>query len=350
MHKFFLLFILVGCQTTQHVSVPKSNITLFFQSNRQGNLETCGCHTNPFGGIDRELNALKSYRLSAPQSLSLDGGNLFVPKERAGSVEHYRYRAQLMLPLLKEIGLDVFSPGPQDLFLGQTALKILASSASFRFLSANIKNKKGEYPFARSVTITKGGARYGILGVTPSTAASDDFVIQDPNEAIAEVLPQLIKTTDFVILLSQLGNKSDQALAERFSKISVIIGADELLATERPMWMKGHTLLVDSDLNGYLLGKLQLDLRFPVNGLYSAKDVETNKAHLKEYRDRGDKYASYADKLERVLQLSIPDGASLYEYELVKLDEKRFGSQNRLTSEVQLFKEAMRKYSLSHRQ
>lgn len=348
-----LLFLIISsCQSPHRASPQQGAVTLFFQSNRFGNLETCGCHSNPYGGIDRELNAMNQLRRDVGTSLTIDAGNLFVPKDRTGSVEYYRHRAQLMIPLLAELGLEVFSPGPSDLILGISSLKILSSSARFRFVSSNVSGKRGERPFARSVSITKSGIRLGIIAVTPVSAASGDFQIEDPKGAIGALLPLVAKSNDLVILLSQLGNKLDSELAAQFPAISVIIGADEILATERAQWFQGHTLIVDPDLNGYLLGRLSLDVRFPFEGLYSARDIESNKTLLRQYQERGsssggEKYAQYAAEMAKTTQLSIPEGASLYDYELIKLDAKRFGSKNAMSGYVHSLKESMKKFSIT---
>src|SRR3990167_8231728 len=111
---FWISLLLTGCTSLVRTSSPVSPLSIVFQSNRYGNLETCGCHTNPFGGIDRELNALAEIRNTHATVLNVDAGNVFVPNKPIGTIDYYRSRAQLIAPILDDLGLDVVAPGPND--------------------------------------------------------------------------------------------------------------------------------------------------------------------------------------------------------------------------------------------
>ena len=62
MKRLFLLIVLVGgCAAVPPRQQPSANtkLTLLYQSNRWGEMEPCGCQSNPNGGVDREANALQ---------------------------------------------------------------------------------------------------------------------------------------------------------------------------------------------------------------------------------------------------------------------------------------------------
>ncbi len=346
-----LPLLLVQCRSTP-TAIPKDReVTILFQSNRYGNLETCDCHTNPFGGIDREHNATQDIRKRTPNILMLDSGNLFVPSDRGAPLEYYQKRAKRLAPIFFELGLDVFAPGPNDLLLGATGLKELSASNSFRWVATNIRTADGSEPFPLILTLERAGIRFAIISASP-TSVSTDWKILDPLQTLEKMIPEAVKASDFVILLSQLGNPIDIQIAERFPQIQLIVGSDSILSTDRPQWFAGHTLIVDPDLNGYLLGKLALKLKLPIKGLYSPVDLEINESLLKEYQERasakdGKRYKDYADKLKSQSQLNIPEPGSIYDFELIKLDEARFGlPKNRFTQHILDMKAWVRKAAL----
>lgn len=349
MKKLTLAILIVASCTTTPPALNNNNrrVGVLFQSNRNGNLETCGCHTNPYGGIDRELNAISQIHKDGLETLFVDAGNSLVPKERAGNVEYYRKKAELTLPFFEELGLDVLAPGPNEFYLGSQSLRKLAQSSAVRFISSNVRPKVGERFLPTTLLVTKAGVRFGFIALSPTMTVSD-WMVDDPTKTARDLLPTLRGTCDVVIVLSQLGNREDAKLSE-LPGIHLIVGSDEILATERPQWYAGRTLIVDPDLNGYLLGKLILDLKLPVKGFYCPVDISTNQSLLTEYLERasrkgGEKYAEYANKFKKTELLSIPEGGTEFSFELVKLDVNRFGAPNSLTQKMAQIKKAMHKF------
>lgn len=348
---FWLSFILAGCSSLVRTPSPVSRLSIVFQSNRYGNLETCDCHTNPFGGIDRELNALTEIRKTNAAVLNVDAGNIFVPNKPSGSIDYYRSRAKLVAPLLDDLGLDVVAPGPSDFTLGANTLNAIQKASAFRFISSNVTQKNGDSVFPKWLRINKAGISIAVMALTPPFD-SQEWIVEDPATALRSLLSTVVKTEQLVIVLSQLGNRLDEQLAGEFPSIHIIVGADPVLATDRPQWHHGHTLVVDPDINGYLLGHLSLDIQLPITGLYCPHDVTANQALVKQYHDRVTKnedlkYKEYLAALIKTSQLTIPENASRYHFELIRLDEARFGRPNHVTPKIAAVKEALRQSTVS---
>ncbi|MBY0371632.1 hypothetical protein K2X33_13180, partial [bacterium] len=125
-----------------------NTFTLLYQQSRNGTLEPCGCQSAPFGGIDREFNAVEEIKKSSSRVLFVDVGGLFTAPGSKTSLEGQRAHAEAMLPMLAANGLTVFAPAASDYALGLDFLKKLEGQAKFAFIATNVVTAKGEPAFA----------------------------------------------------------------------------------------------------------------------------------------------------------------------------------------------------------
>ncbi len=79
-------------------------------------------------------------------------------------------RAAFILGAMGRIGTDAMAPGAKDLVEGPAWLKAQADEAKVPVLSANLKSPDGQRVFPGSRLLTSGGAKVGIIGVSPQGA------------------------------------------------------------------------------------------------------------------------------------------------------------------------------------
>ncbi len=261
-------------------------------------------------------------------------------------------KARFIFSALETEGLDVFAPGAQDYNLGMDFLKGLTANSKVHLVSTNVLFE-GKQPFSPYVIVEKAGLKIAVLSLTPPGKIEDKrFTVKGAEETLAQYLPEVTPKADLIILLSQFNVRENEPIAEKYSKIQLIVGADEKTNLEEPLWFYGHTLVMDPHFNGFLLGKLDLVYKTPFKGFYSLATIKKNLANkaslekrLKEYPDN----ETVKDLLARAEKedslAEIPDG-SLYTHELVRLDEKRYGKANAVTAGINQLKEKVRKRAL----
>jgi 2',3'-cyclic-nucleotide 2'-phosphodiesterase (5'-nucleotidase family) len=329
-----------------------AQITVLHQSNRQGVIEPCGCTSKPWGGMDRELNAVRKIRKEKQSVVFIDSGNMLAAPGGALTLAQKQAKAKTVADMLQKLELDVFAPGPEDYALGTSFLKELAAKSKFQFLSTNVNGADGKTLFKPYVMIEKGGIKIAVVSMTPSSAVKEAGIsVSDPVGTAESTLAPLRKDADLVVVLSQLGNQKDQELAKSNTLAHLIVGADENSVTESPFWYD-KSLLVDSHASGFLLAQLDLDLGFPFKGFYSTSEVQAAQKRLKGMEaqlasGKGDStLASRIARLKESGATGIPMGGSEYHYDNIKLTKQKFGKSNELTKIIAKEKERVRKEAL----
>jgi len=351
--------LLAGCVGTPVADrpVPKGpvNLTVLFQSNREAVLEPCGCQSKPWGGVDREANAVQAIRREGRAVVYVDSGNLLAPSKPVSPkmLKVYRDKSSTIVKILSSMGLDVLAPGPADLALGLDHLRGLGQVSGFSWVATNLQTSGGAPVFQPYAVIERGGVSIGVVSaMAPAAVKMGDLVITDPGAALERWLPEVRKKADVVILLSQLGTTADEALAEKLEGVHVIAGADSTVTLDEPLWVAGKTLVVDNHQNGFLLGRLDLDLRLPFRGFYDPGTVKRNQSRLAGWREKLASGSEDAVARTTIAQIESQDslemiaGGTTFRHELIQLDAGRFGQRNAVTALVRAEKERTRRQAL----
>ncbi len=342
-----IFLILAGCAGKETVVGGKRDVdlTIAYQSQRWGTLEPCGCQTKPYGGIDRESNALKKIRTERGTVFYFDAGNSLVSEGAAKKPEAYEKRAKALVDMLGVNGLDALLPGPYEYSLGMERLKRLSAGSKFGWVATNVTDKKKE-TFPTSLVVTKNNFRIGILGVvSPKAPLGGGLEIESPKAAITRHLAEIKGKSDFVVLLSNMSIGENEQLASEFPDIGVVVGADAAFSDETPLWIHGKTLVVDTHVQGYLLGRLDIDLKLPLKGFYSRPIIEKNRKQLEAWEGQIKKNLENKIAVEMVRRmkaedpLNVIEGGSEYHNQLVSLDGVRFGEKNSVSDMIKKEKE-----------
>ncbi|MCB0406500.1 MAG: hypothetical protein KDD51_17085 [Bdellovibrionales bacterium] len=325
-----------------------AELAIVHSSNRMGTLEPCGCQVNPYGGIDREANAVAQLRKVRPNLLFVDGGNLLNGGEATLEQNEKEDRAKVMVEMLNISGLNLFTPGPLDYDLGALHLRRLQKSAHFPFISTNVRMASGGETVFKPYSIFEiGGVRYGVVSASdPAAISAVGVTVDSPDKTLAKWIPTVKKHADIIILVSQLPNLASRDLAVKYG-IPIVIGAEKSFGTDHAvLYQHGQHILVDTQIQGFLLGLLDIDFRFPFNGFTSDEEVERNRKSL-AYLKKTQANSAHTHQFEESRLLSPIAGGSSYYSELIKLDEERFGAPNEVSALKERYYQSLRKTAVA---
>lgn len=230
------------------VDWPKPDLALMFTGEQMGFLEPCGCAglENQKGGFKRRMSLIKGLREQGWPVIAMDAGGL---------VRRYGPQAQIKLGKslegLVEMGYEAVGFGNKDL-----RLDMLSEAANLDpnpLLSANIGLVDFDTGFTRRYhVVEKAGIKVGMTAVlgksgTAAAEAMRDLVTMPPEEAIAEVLPELeAAQCDELVLLVYGDVDEAKELSVKFPQFHWVVagkGGDEPPKTPAPIPESGATLI-----------------------------------------------------------------------------------------------------------
>lgn len=347
------VLLMTGCSLFKSTpEVAPKELVIAYQSNRTGEVEPCGCQVNPFGGIDREANAIQGARKNHPELLYVDAGNLFIPVTPKISVKHYQAKSKMITDALNRIGLDAFSPGPNDYQLGLKHLQSLTTQSKFKYVSTNVVSAEGTPIFAPYVILNREGVRVAILSATPAFKTKEAIKVESAEESLKKLLPTIRPQADLIVLLSQLGTSEDERLAKTLD-LNIIVGADAEVTMERAAWSQGgKTLLVDAGISGRHLGLLSVGFTAPFKGFYSMEEISNNQEELRlteasiAKNPSNEMLKQSLAALKSQAMLEPIEGGSRYSNELIKLDAENYGTPNEISLLISQEKAKVRKRAI----
>jgi mono/diheme cytochrome c family protein len=212
-----------------------------------GEIEPCGCRTNPTGGMvrkDRLLDSILDGR-TREQLLQLDAGDLFfstqeIPETLKPQTE---IQALALAKALKSTGLRALVPGEKDFALGTSFFDRLVSESGALALAANLekKTRTGWKHWLRSDHVfelrSTGGTRHrvAVLGIIgKNIALPKDLRVTDATALARKWVHDARKKADWLVVLTHQGFDEDVKLAESVAGIDFVIGAHSQSYLQNP--------------------------------------------------------------------------------------------------------------------
>ncbi|MBT8409660.1 MAG: 5'-nucleotidase/apyrase family protein [Alphaproteobacteria bacterium] len=223
-----------------------------------------------FGGSARLMTAISSARQRAANSILLDGGDQF-----QGTLFYTYYKGKLAAEMMNDMGYDAMTVGNHEFDDGPEVLREFAGAIDFPIMMSNA-DISGEPLLSdviqKSVVITKGGERIGLIGLTPQdtpelASPGDNVVFTDPVDAVQSEVDKLTADgVNKIIVLSHSGYVVDQRVAEGTTGVDVIVGghSNTLLSNVQSRavgpypTMVGETAIVQAYAYGKFLGELNV--------------------------------------------------------------------------------------------
>lgn len=234
-------------------------------SSINGETVSCGCKKKDLGGIARRSTIVKEARSQNKSVLLVDAGDF-------GSHVEYEpwMRTEFQWKMMKDLGYDVVTPGPNEMTHGILVLKNLYDTApAIQVVSANVTDKEGNPIWPDHALIEKGGVVYGVTGVTDKAYYSynlskgvqlkDDFKLGDLKGSLERVLPSLREQADVVVLLLHTGPADARRLLEDLEGVDVAVTGHTPGYKFIPERIK-NTLLIRAGSRGQYVSVLELAL------------------------------------------------------------------------------------------
>ena len=225
-------------------------------------------HTNDF---HHRLNAEGIARLravlsdpEAPPTLYLDAGDAV----RAGNVG-VSLGGEPTLRALGGLGCAAMTLGNREFHVSRPVFAKKIADADFPVLCANLRSKSpgGSVPTVPSVVREVGGVRVGVFGLTApmvtermSARHLSDFLFDEPISVAKKLVAELRESAEVVILLSHLGIRADERLAESVEGIDLIVGGHSHVVLTEPKWVNG-TPLVQAGCHARWYGEVNLTIK-----------------------------------------------------------------------------------------
>lgn len=226
-------------------------------ANVMGDIDACGCRTNPQGGLARKAAWLQSVRAGWDAVLVVDAGDLFHARAQLDAADRQMVldRAQVYVDAYAAMGHDAQGIGDRDLALGLPALRELMAKAPYPFVSANVLDATTQQPaFRPHVLIDKAGLRIGLFGLTGAGAsgvpADADYTIAPPVEVARQQVAALSQAgAQVVVALAHLPLDALEDLADQVPGIDLIVGSDSARELDYPLAV-GTTYITDAYSQG----------------------------------------------------------------------------------------------------
>ncbi|MBK9030370.1 MAG: hypothetical protein IPL61_03365 [Myxococcales bacterium] len=254
----------VACsgRTSKAPPVPPqgTTVTLFALAEVRGQIEPCGCTTEPLGDLARTAQLVGEARARGPVVV-VDAGSLLYPRATIDPAAKPQedLKADLLARVYKdELQAAAVGLGPTDLAAGRDQVRMPRQVANLP-ASAGV-------PLAEPTLVTVGGDTPGVCGVIDPTLVPE-LGATDPVVA-AEAAVARLRTggATRVIGLASMSRKDAAGLARKVAGIDVLVVATGPLAPE-PKDVRatadliGTTVLLVPANRGQVVSRLELTLR-----------------------------------------------------------------------------------------
>jgi len=147
--------------------------------------------------------------------------------------QNYDERYDLIMNCLNIMGYSAINPGPWDLYSSSRFVEKTCKDNRIPLVSANVIIPKPKRSCIKKYFIKEiNGIKIGVTGISPQ---QDDlrppdkrFSIIDPKQGLNRIIPDLVKKTDFIILLSQLKTDATLEILTNFPDIDLAMCASTI--------------------------------------------------------------------------------------------------------------------------
>lgn len=214
------------------VGWSKPELALVITGRQDGYFEPCGCagKERMKGGLSRRHTMIRQLREQGWPVVAMDVGGFI-----KGFGKQTEIKFQMVLDALKQIDYDAVNLGKNDLRLPATLLLSLIATGddqASRFVSANtaLFAFDADQWTARRIILERGRVRVGITSVLSKgyyeEIHNNDIAFKDPEEALAEIVPELEQQADLRVLLAYAKEEEVLSLARRFPQFQVVVASD----------------------------------------------------------------------------------------------------------------------------
>ncbi len=177
----------------------------------------CGCASNQSGGLPRRGSYVAAVRDEAEVLLVDVGGS------PGGTSEYDLLRFEAALRGEAAMGIDARNLGAAELALGPERLRRLADDRGAPWLSANVRDRAGDFLAEPFLALELGGRRVVLVGVVAPRYATPDVDVTPPRQAVLDAVRQA-GPADWLVVLAYLPEDELRELAELLPEADLVVG------------------------------------------------------------------------------------------------------------------------------
>lgn len=286
---------LAACSGSKKRDTPAKarEVTIFVTTEIKGQIEPCGCTSDPLGDLSRTAQLINSARKGKRGVVHIDGGSLLyssidIPEAMVGQET---LRARLLADTMKKLGVDAVGLGPYDFSRGAGAITIARDAANLP--------PGAKIPREEPRVIDAGGVKVGVFGVVAPGSVSSWIQAGPAAPAARAAIARLESAgADVIIGLLHMPRAAAIKLAREVEGIDfAVIGqeapSDPAKVSDEAI-RAGDTWLVQPADRGQVVSRLDLTVRGkgPFSDAIGAARAKVEIADLR------DKVADLEKKLE----------------------------------------------------
>lgn len=241
------------------------------------------------GGYAHLATYLRKEKKKNPNTFIIDTGDMF-----QGSELSVKTSGKAMVPVLNELGYDLYLPGNWEVIYHKKAMQTLLGALNAPKVCANMyhdlgNGKRGELIFQPYHVWNVGGVKIGFLGYTDplvpirqSPGYSKGIIYTKPEENLAHYIDVLRNQEQcaYVLLLSHLGLSQQIHLANlpECEGVDYILGGDTHERVRKPIQCT-YSKVVEPGAFGSFVGKLELKIKDGkvIGDTYSLVEIDSEK-------------------------------------------------------------------------
>lgn len=241
------------------------------------------------GGYAHLESYFKKIRKKKPHTFIIDTGDMF-----QGSELSVKTTGQAMVPILNELGYDLYLPGNWEVIYYKKAMQTLLGSLHAPKVCANMyhdlgNGRKGELIFPPYYIWQVNGVKIGFIGYTDplvplrqSPNYSKGIIYTKPEENLSHYVDVLRNQEQcaYVLVVAHLGLSQQIALAnmEACRGVDYILGGDTHERVRKPIQC-AYAKVVEPGAFGSFVGKLDLTIKDGkvIGDTYELVEIEASK-------------------------------------------------------------------------
>jgi 5'-nucleotidase/UDP-sugar diphosphatase len=214
--------------STASWSAPRTgdrDLLILSTASNRGEVDHCGCHKAPKGGLTRRVAFVDSVKAKGP-FLLVDAGDYCDPTPTEDDSKNW-----FILRSMGKMNYNAMTLGELELYRGADYVQAILDSTKVPVTLANVKFAKNNALVGKEyLTIKQNDVTYGVIGLVGKDFGegvekfkTSGFLVEDPFDAAARIVPKVKKEVDVVVILAHLGSADAIQLPKAVPGIDVVV-------------------------------------------------------------------------------------------------------------------------------